>query len=326
MMVMMPGSLAKVGMVAMIALCMQALLAGAPARAQQVALIVNGDPITTYDIEQRIKFLQLTTHKTPTRQAVVDELIDEKLKIQIGKRYKLEMTDSDVDEAYTGIARRMRMNADQLTQSLARSGIDAATLKERTRAEMVWQQIVRGKFQSSLQINEKDVASALENRKADDKDLLGYQYTLRPILFVIARGAGAEVVENRKRDAEDLRSRFESCDTGLRLARSSRDVVIREPVVKSSADLAPELRAILDKTPIGHLTEPEVTAQGVELFALCTKKETKIDNPNKREVQNELFAARFQAQASRYLKELRKGAMIEFKDNVDAKSAGANPR
>lgn len=321
----MPSYYAKT-MLTAIAVLLASVFLAAPARAQHVALIVNGDPITTYDIEQRTKFLQITTHKTPTRQAVIDELIDEKLKIQIGKRYKLEMTDAEVDDAYSGIAKRMRLTGEQLTQQLARSGIDAATLKERTRAESVWQQIVRGKFQSSLQINDKDVATALETRKGDEKETFGYQYTLRPILFIVARGAGSEAVENRKREAEALRSRFETCDTGLRLARSSRDVVVREPIVKSSADLAPELRAILDKTPIGHLTDPEVTAQGVELFALCTKKETKVDNPNKREVQNEIFAARFQAQANRFLKELRKSAMIEIKDNADAKSAGVNPR
>jgi peptidyl-prolyl cis-trans isomerase SurA len=54
--------------------------------AQQVAVIVNGEPITTYDIEQRSKLTQLRVHKTPPRDEVVNDLIDEKLKVQIGKR------------------------------------------------------------------------------------------------------------------------------------------------------------------------------------------------------------------------------------------------
>src|SRR5262245_1417508 len=38
------------------------------ASAQQVVVIVNGEPITALDIEQRSKLTQLSTHKTPSRQ------------------------------------------------------------------------------------------------------------------------------------------------------------------------------------------------------------------------------------------------------------------
>ena len=51
-----------------------------PTRAQ-VACMINGEPITNYDIEQRSKLLMLSTHKMPDRQQVINELTDEKLKI-----------------------------------------------------------------------------------------------------------------------------------------------------------------------------------------------------------------------------------------------------
>jgi len=45
------------------------------ASAQQVVVIVNGEPITALDIEQRSKLTQLSTHKAPSRQEIIDELI-----------------------------------------------------------------------------------------------------------------------------------------------------------------------------------------------------------------------------------------------------------
>ena len=54
------------------------------AGAQQVIVIVNGDPITALDIEQRTKLHQVSTHKIPARQEVLDELINEKLKVKGG--------------------------------------------------------------------------------------------------------------------------------------------------------------------------------------------------------------------------------------------------
>jgi peptidyl-prolyl cis-trans isomerase SurA len=287
----------------------------APSRtfAQQVVLIVNGDLITDYDIEQRSRFTALTAHKVPPRQEVIEELIDEKLKIQVGRRYKIEVTEKDVDQSYAEMGRRMRMTAEQLTQALAKGGVDAATLKSRILADTAWQYIIRGRFQSSLQITEKSVLAEMETRKKDDAtQVIGYDYTLRPILFVVPR-SNAALADARRRDAEALRARFTACDTGLSLARSLRDVAVRDPITKNSSELAPALRDILDKTEIGHLTAPETTSQGIELFALCEKKETKEETPEKREAREKLFGEQFQTRAKRYLQELRRQSMIERK-------------
>ena len=282
------------------------------ALAQHVVLVVNGDVITDYDIEQRMKFTAMSTHKTPARQEVIEELIDEKLKIQIGRRYKIELPDSDIDSSYADMGKRMKITADQLTQMLTQNGVDAKTLKARIRADTTWQYIIRGKFQSSLQINEKSVLAEMETQKKGDGANVGYDYTLRPILFVVPRGNTA-VQEARRKDAEALRSRFTNCDSGLPFARSLRDVAIREPITKNSSDLAPALREILDKTEVGHLTAPETTAQGVELFAVCERKETKDETPEKRQAREKIFSEQFQARAKNYLRELRRQAMIERK-------------
>jgi peptidyl-prolyl cis-trans isomerase SurA len=69
-----------------------------------------------------------------------------------------------------------------------------------------------------------------------------------------------------------------------------QNATIRETVVKTSADLPPPLRAMLDKTEIGKLTPPEVTKQGIEMVALCGRNTTTVDTPEKREAQNKLFA------------------------------------
>ena len=67
--------------------------------------------------------------------------------------------------AYGNMATRMRLTADQLTQVLAKSGVNPATLKHRIRADMTWPQLVRGRFQSSLQIGEKDILAAATDAK-----------------------------------------------------------------------------------------------------------------------------------------------------------------
>jgi peptidyl-prolyl cis-trans isomerase SurA len=76
---------------------------------------------------------------------------------------------------------------------------------------------------------------------------------------------------------------------------------------------------LLGSLPIGRLTTPEATAQGLQMFAVCDKKASKTESPVQREVKDKIFQRRFEREASRYLEELRKSAMIEYKDAKDAK-------
>jgi peptidyl-prolyl cis-trans isomerase SurA len=291
-----------------------AIAVSSPSAAQQVVVIVNGDPVTAFDIEQRTKLTQLTTQKTPTRKEVVDELIEEKLKLQLLKRYSIEGMDNEVESAFSNMARRVRLTPQQFTEQLARSGVAVGTLKSRMKAEITWNQVIRGRFQSSFHFSEKDIMAKLEATNPDAKQSVGYDYTLRPILFVVPRGSPDSLRESRRKEAEALRARFENCQDGIRLARGLRDVAVRGSTTRSSADLPQALREILEKTEIGKLTSPEITTQGVEVYALCRKEQSSAENtPDKRKVRDELVSEQFQANAKRYMKELRSQAMIEYR-------------
>src|SRR5262245_61717790 len=211
------------------------------------------------------------------------------------------------------MAGRMRLSADQLTQQLGRSGVNPSTLKHRIRADMAWPQLVRGRYQSSLQIGEKDI---LQKMEAKSDDTLGYDYTLRPILFLVPAGSSEAFVDGRKREAESLRGRFQGCDEGLPFARALKDVAVRDQVIRSSADIPAEQRKVLDGIEVGRLTAPEVTKLGVEMFAICAKKESAAENtPGKRQARESIAAERYEQKSKHYLQEIRRGAMIEYKDN-----------
>jgi peptidyl-prolyl cis-trans isomerase SurA len=282
------------------------------ARAEQV-IMVNGDPITAVDITQRTRLIQLSSKKPPPRQEVVDELIDEKLKLQIAKRYRLEVTDAEVNAAFNNIATRSHTTPAAFAEALTKSGINVDALKMRLRADIGWQQIIRGKFQANFQIGDRDVTAALEAEKKQDSST-AFDYTLRPVLLIVPRGSPEAVFAGRRREAEGLRNQFQNCDDGLRLARGLRDVAIRDSLVRSSADFAAAQREVLASTAVGKLTPPEVTQQGIELFAVCDKKESKGgETPTKRETRDKIGQDRFVTQGKRYLQELRRNAMIEYR-------------
>jgi peptidyl-prolyl cis-trans isomerase SurA len=286
-----------------------------PSHAQSVAVMVNGDPITSYDIEQRTKLNFLTTHKPSDRQQVVNELIDEKLKIKEAKKYGVDPSASDVDQAFASMSGRMRVSPEQLTKSLESQGIRSDTLKARIRADMVWTSLVRGRYKESLQVGEKDVAAAVQASGGGDEKQEGdsFEYKMQPIVLVVPRGSAPAVVEGRQKEAEALRNRVQTCADANALFKSMPNAAIRDTVVKTSADIPQVLREVLDKTPIGHLTAPEITKQGVEMVALCARQPTTIDTPKKKEIRDKMYAEKYEAKSKWYLGELRKAAMIEYR-------------
>jgi peptidyl-prolyl cis-trans isomerase SurA len=289
-----------------------AVLAGgiAPMRAQTIACMVNGEPITNMDIEQRTKLNFLTTRKQMARQEVLDELTNEKVKLKEAKRFGVDPSVSDVDQAYTSMSQRMRLTTEQLTKSLESQGVRPETLKARLKTEMVWGSLVRGRYKESLQVGEKDVAAAAqqggESTQAD-----AFEYKLRPIVLIVPRGSASASVDQRRKEAESLRERVQTCEQADSYFKSMQNAAIRDTVTKTSADIPGPLRELLDKTPIGRLTPPEITKQGVEMVALCDRKPTKVDTPKKREIREKMFTEKYEAKQKAYLADIRKAAMIE---------------
>jgi peptidyl-prolyl cis-trans isomerase SurA len=301
------------GFAAVLAMLAFMVMISSPARAQQIVLLVNGSPITDLDIAHREKFIEMSNHKKPSRQEAINSLVDETLELREAARYSLEPNDGDVQAAYDNVATNMGVDAPKLTQILSNGGAGADTLKHRLKAQIAWTTLVRGRYKVSLEIADKDVEAELQLHQPQDHQQLGYEYTVRPIVLIVPRGAPDSAYEARKRDADALRGRFASCADGIPFARGLPEVAVRDPINKSSADLPPALRSILDNVEIGHLTPPEQTAEGIQMFAVCSKKESKTDAPGLKEVRDKIFEKRFGAKANRYLADLRRQAMIEYK-------------
>ena len=295
------------------AILLAAIGCGAPVHAQTVVVMVNGEPITGMDIEQRSKLIVMTTNKQPSRQDVINELIDEKVKIKEAKRFGVDPGTSDIDQSYAQMAQRMRLSPDQLTEVLEKRGVRPETLRSRIKADMVWGSLVRGRFKESLQVGERDVATAVRGTGVEKLEVEASEYKMQPVVLIVPRGSPESAYQQRKKEAETLRERVTSCADANNYFKSMRGAAVRDIVTKTSADLPEALRDLLEKTPVGHLTPPERTKQGIEMVALCERNKKMIDTPKKREIRDKMFVEKYEAKSKSYLQEGRKAAMIEYR-------------
>ena len=289
-------------------------LTSQPAAAQStIKVIVNDTPITSYDIDNRFKFLKLTSRGRASREQAIDQLIDEQLKFQEAKRRNYTVPDAEVDRAYNGIASRAKLTPAKLTAALRQQGINPITLKNRIRADIAWNRIVRADARSALNVTELDVIEALGGRSEDgdtkaEADIA--EYTIQQILFVVPKKSSKAYSTQRRREADGFRSRFKGCDDANELAKGLRDVVVR-PMIRRTELQLDNLAEEVAETAVGKTTRPREIDTGYELLAICAKKTIRGASKESTEIRGELLNERGQLYSQQKLRDLRSGAMIE---------------
>ena len=160
------------------------MAASTPARAQ-IVVVVSGEAITERDVTLRMNLLALMHQgRPPVRKDVIEELIEEHLKIREARKFKAIPEDREVDAAYANVATRARLSVAQFDQLLASRGASPTNFKTRLLADMTWAEMVRARFKVVAQVGERDVAAAMPMANQNDPQHTT-EFTLRQIVFVV---------------------------------------------------------------------------------------------------------------------------------------------
>lgn len=282
------------------------MLASAPAAAQAIALTVNDDPITSYDIEQRMK-LQRILKRPATRDAAIEALTADKLRLREIKKVGINPGNAEMGTAIARIAGEMKTTPQALAQAVQSSGIPESHWTEFFRAEAGWGIYVRA-MNKTLEVSEQDVRAEL--KKKGGKTAAPNEFQLRQIVFVVPTGSGPDKFQARAREAEQLRLRFTSCAAGLPLARGLPDVAVKEEFSRNGNTLGEQMRDLLEKTPVGHLTPPQRGPSGIELVAVCNKRDLRDDVAVGEDIRQEMLNKRLDGAGAKLYADLRKRAVV----------------
>jgi peptidyl-prolyl cis-trans isomerase SurA len=276
------------------------------AMAQSAVVRVNGEPITAREIDQRMLVSRLLFQKPLTRDAALRELIDDKVKSNEGRRLGMRVQSTHTDEMLSRMAASNRQTPAQFEQNLGRAGIDPESVRAKVAAETIWGELLRVRARGS-NISNAELNAEVERRTAKGEARVT-DYVVRQIVFVVPQGSNPG---QRERDANAVRGRFTDCDTGVELMRSMRDVAVKERISRSSTEISKVLNETLQKTPLGRLTAPFRSEQGVEMLAVCEKKDRQDNIALRTQIEQEIQQKRIQGTSESYLKELRTKVNIQ---------------
>ena len=157
------------------------------------------------------------------------------------------------------------------------------------------------------------IIALLDSRRILTKDPRDAVLSLKQISISFPKGttrAVAEPVVNRF--AEASRS-IGGCGGAERIAAEFQGEVISNDSVKMR-DLPPVLQQIMMPMTIGQATQPVGSIEDtVRVFVICGRDEASDAQPNFDEIYSQLTEERVNVRARRYLRDLRRDAVIEFR-------------
>ena len=258
--------------------------------------------------------------KRGLKKKILEELVSERIQLQQANKLGVALTDEDLDARLDQIAGRNKnkktgkaLSRSEFSNSLKKMGIPIREFRSRMKAKGSWIRVVRQKFQFQVNIGDQDI-DRLINTQSDDKNKLKTVYKIQRVRLSLAASASEQAKTDRLIHAQRLRQTVTSC-AHLRKAVSRVKGATLKSIGTKAADTFPHtMRAYLSNIKDGRLTPPTLTSSGVELYAVCDRKQRRVADKTKRKaVKEKLRQQEFEVLARRHLQDLRQEASIEYR-------------
>lgn len=242
------------------------------------------------------------------RKDAQEELIEERLKVQEAKRNGIEISDDEIKRIMKSIAERNKMTEEQFAQHIKGVGIDISTMRERTRAQVAWREVIRRKFSAQVSITGRDIDRVLSSEAGEDT----IELQVQKITLSMPPATGQGSLAKRYAEADGLRRQYAGCKSMASLAKEGGAKFEDLQYIKPSSVPEPT-RSMLLSAKDGDILPPTTSPAGIEIFAVCGRRAFKGDEKQRERAQEELAQKEFEIAAKRHLRDLRQDAHIEFR-------------
>ena len=246
--------------------------------AQGIAAIVNNDIITTYDLQQRVKYMIVTTGAERTEASILriqrqalDNLINERLQIQELNKYDNSVGEEDVNQGVQRLFQRNQIDPGEIVERLASVGVSIETVRNQVRSDIAWQRVINGVYGSRIRITDSQIEEMMDRMEASASKP---QYRVTEI-FIEATpeingkegalvGANAMIAQLKDGAPFNLLARQFSSSAS---AASGGDVgFVHE------GELRPELDEVIRQMEPGNISSPIEVPGGFYVIGLIDKK------------------------------------------------------
>lgn len=242
------------------------------------------------------------------RKSAIEELIDEKLKLQEAKRQNVVIAEDEVTRIITGIMERNKLTEAEFARQL---GGSLDPMKTRIRTTLSWNEVVRRRYGSQVAITTREVDKFVAANSAAAEDQVELQ--VQRIRIALPAKIDQTVIAKRMQDAENIRVKFKDCKSSGSIATGVPGAKFEDLGKRRPSAIAEPTRSLLLTASDGEMLPPTVGDTGIELWMVCGRDVVKGEDQKRNQAEGELKQKEFEVLAKRALKDLRQDAHIEYR-------------
>ena len=270
-----------------------------------VAVEVNDQIITNYEISQRIKMLETFGAKSVSKKEVINSLINERLYTYSAIELEALPNNSEIDKGLDDFAKRGNLNKKDLLAYLDSRNVSQETLIAYITSGLTQRKVIQKKFVNNIIISQGDVASAI------DKENVLSKSNSNVIEYIELTFSN---LVSDKKSLKQLSTINKMVDNCLDLQSEAKDYenINLEIHKKKTNDLQKD---ILDKLNNLDIYETKLlkNSNNINYLLMLCSRNSEMNEDTIETLRNKIFNSRINKIGNAYIQELKGEAFIDIK-------------
>ena len=292
----------------------------------KIVAIVNGDIITLYELNKRIR--EMTgkdpmwlrkydkKHYEELCKKVLNMLIDNKLAESKAKELGIKVSESDIDNEIKRIEEAQGITHEQFLNMLKAHGLTYQEYREQIRKSIQRMQIMEFEVRQRIVISDKKIKQYYEEHK--DEFRKAAKVRIASIFLKVDDPENAYEVQDVMRRAQVIISRIKAGQDFSELAKRFSE----GPEADNGGDLGyftldeldPQLREIIENMKVGEVKGPIIRPFGIQIIKLLDRQKAGVKplEEVRDQIRRILYKKELEKRYSVWINELKKKAYIKI--------------
>ncbi len=228
----------------------------------QIIADVDGEPISSLDIEKRINLINSlfgnqNIDKNEAKPQILRQLIDEVIIFNEAKRLNINLSSEELNSALVlFLTQSFKLKTDEIDQYIKKHNIDLGILRKQIKSQILWSKIIEARIVPFINVSAKEVDDAKGQTERPD-------YLIAFEEFIISNQKDKDVYAV----AEDLAKKLRSSNNDFIIEPS---IKVRKTTVNLN-QLKGKFKSVLESLEIGDVADPESIREGYSIIKIIDK-------------------------------------------------------
>ena len=270
-----------------------------------VAVEVNDQIITNYEISQRIIMLETFGAKSVSKKEVINSLINERLFTYSAIELEALPNDSEIDKGLDDFAKRGNLNKKDLLAYLDSRNVSQETLIAYITAGLTQRKVIQKKFVNNIIISQSDVESAIDTENVLSKS------NSNVIEYIELTFSNLVSDKKSLKQLSTINKMVDNC-LDLQSEAKGYENINLEIHKKKKNDLQ---KNILDKLNNLDIYETKLlkNSNNINYLLMLCSRNSEMDEDTIETLRNKIFNSRINKIGNAYIQELKGEAFIDIK-------------